>query len=103
MVSAEAKIKSSDFEVLKKLRETPTSKQYHVRHRETSKEYMLKKVPMSEMCEMEIFHVKQEMKILSLLSHPNIIKFERVFVDKKHCMNIVMEYADSGTLNDLIT
>ena len=52
---------------------------------------------------MELFYVKQEWKILRLFSHPNIIKFERVHVDKKNCMYIVMEYADGGTLSDLIT
>ena len=47
MVSAEAKVKLSDYKSLKKLRETATSKWYHVRHRETSKEFMVKKVTMS--------------------------------------------------------
>lgn len=46
--------------------------------------------------------VLQESKILQVLDHPNIIAFHRAFMDKKDSLNIVMEYAPHGSLEDLI-
>ena len=96
------KVKSSDFEPLKKLGEGASGKVYHVRHRATGKEYVVKKVPFEGMEDGDKFYIKQESQILTALSHPNITKFERVFVDRKHCFNIVMEYANGGTLTNVI-
>ena len=42
-----------------------------------------------------------EVKVLSMLKHPNIIAYYDNFVDEKSLM-IVMEYAPGGTLNDFI-
>ena len=46
--------------------------------------------------------MKNESKILQALNHPNIIKFERAFKDRGENFNIVMEYADGGSLDKLI-
>ena len=46
--------------------------------------------------------IKQESSILQALDYPNIIAFHRAFMDKKDSLNIVMEYAEHGSLDDLI-
>ena len=40
----------------------------------------------------------QEAKILEVLSHPNIVRFQEVYRNKRGMLNIVMDYCDNGTL-----
>ena len=46
--------------------------------------------------------VKRESKILEALAHPNMIKFEQSFKDRQENWNLVMEFADKGSLSDQI-
>lgn len=40
---------------------------------------------------------------MEALSHPNIIQFREIYQTKQQKLHIVMEYADGGTLADLIS
>ncbi|KAI7848084.1 kinase-like domain-containing protein, partial [Circinella umbellata] len=42
--------------------------------------------------------VMQEAQILRTLSHPNIVKYEGFIQTTNHCMNIVLEYVENGSL-----
>ena len=44
----------------------------------------------------------QEVEILKTLRHPNIIKHQDAFIDKKKRLNIRIEYANAGSLEELI-
>ena len=77
-------------------------KAYHVRSKTSGKELVIKMVPLKGLSLEEKQEVRQESLILMALNHPNITKFERCYKDKNNNWNIVMEYADDGTLEDVI-
>jgi len=53
--------------------------------------------------EIELKEILNEAKILKSLDHPNIIRFNEVFLSKNPLtLNIVMEYAEGGDLKSLI-
>ena len=43
-----------------------------------------------------------EVEILKTLRHPNIIKHQDAFLDKRKRLNIRIEYANGGSLEELI-
>ena len=45
--------------------------------------------------------IKDEIKYLSTLKHPNIIRYIEHFC-LKNCVNIIMEYADAGDMHAYI-
>ena len=47
-------------------------------------------------------NARLEAKIMKLLNHQNIIQFKEAFKDNRRNLNLVMEYADGGTLAALI-
>ena len=63
---------------------------------------MIKRIKTTHLKEQERKEVRNESRILQALNHPNIIKFERAFKDRELNWNIVMEYADGGSLDKLI-
>lgn len=63
---------------------------------------MIKKVDLKSIDFEERIKARDEARVLECLNHPNIIRFKDVFKDKKLYLNIVMEYADGGCLNDKI-
>lgn len=77
-------------------------KAYHVRSRITGKEFVIKMIALRGLSQEERREVRQESLILMALNHPNITKFERCYKDKNQNWNIVMEYADNGTLEGVI-
>lgn len=46
-----------------------------------------------------IYMIKDEMKVLNALDHPNIIKYYEDFENERY-IYLVMEYAEGGTLFD---
>jgi NIMA (never in mitosis gene a)-related kinase len=92
------------LEELKKekvLGEGTFGKCYLVEHRRTDLKCVLKQIEIFGMSEEEQLEVVKEAKILSVLDHPNIIKFYSSFKTETH-INIVMEHADGGDLSRLI-
>jgi len=63
---------------------------------------VVKTIPLVGLKKEEKEEVKRESLILEALNHPNITKFERQFKDKRNNYNIVMEYVNNGTLEDIL-
>ena len=63
--------------------------------------FVAKEVNLTRMSAKERDEARNEVKILSTLRHPNIVKFEE-HAEKKGLLYIVMEYADGGDLHQKI-
>lgn len=63
---------------------------------------MLKEVDLTEMDEEEIQEAMEEASILKMFDHPNIIGIKNVFKTKSGMLNIIMEYASRGDLDQMI-
>eukprot|EP00002_Diphylleia_rotans_P005327 TRINITY_DN14456_c0_g1_i1.p1 TRINITY_DN14456_c0_g1~~TRINITY_DN14456_c0_g1_i1.p1 ORF type:complete len:413 (+),score=65.51 TRINITY_DN14456_c0_g1_i1:63-1301(+) len=90
-----------DFEVLRKLGEGSAGSVYKVRSKVDSKTYVIKKVPVGHL---EDEHMKQpitEVLVMRRIDHPFIIHFHGSFIFLK-AIYIIMEFADGGTVEDLI-
>jgi NIMA (never in mitosis gene a)-related kinase 1/4/5 len=88
-----------DFVILKKLGSGAYSSVYHVRRKDTSKEYALKKVSLKSLSEKERRNAINEVRILASIRSKYITRYKQVFIDRKYtALCIVMEYADSGDL-----
>ena len=77
------------------------SKVFLVRRLTDSRQVVIKQIPVDDLGKDERFAALNEVKVLSMLQHPNIIAYYDNFVDQKSLM-IVMEYAPGGTLHEFI-
>ncbi|KAK3585259.1 hypothetical protein CHS0354_006307 [Potamilus streckersoni] len=74
----------------------------HLCRRLSDKKYVIiKQIPVEQMTKEERQAALNEVKVLSMLSHPNIIEYYENFLEDKALM-IVMEYAEGGTLLDYL-
>ena len=64
--------------------------------------YVIKRVQVSALNQKELKDAVNEVFILRMLDHPNIINYCDHFVDPEGYLNIVMEYCAGGDLNGLI-
>lgn len=60
---------------------------------------IMKKIEIQKMSEQEKAYVREEIKIMKSLTHPNIINFIAFEVTSSK-VYIFMEYAENGSLND---
>ena len=60
---------------------------------------IMKKIEIQKMSEQEKVYVREEIKIMKSLTHPNIINFIAFEVTFSK-VYIFMEYAENGSLND---
>lgn len=65
------------------------------------KQVIIKQIPVEQMTKEERQAALNEVKVLSMLHHPNIIQYYENFLEDKALM-IVMEYAQGGTLLDFL-
>ncbi|XP_052774404.1 serine/threonine-protein kinase Nek8-like isoform X1 [Mya arenaria] len=65
------------------------------------KQVIIKQIPVEQMTKEERQAALNEVIVLSMLSHPNIIEYYENFLEDKALM-IVMEYAHGGTLLDFL-
>lgn len=65
------------------------------------KNVIIKQIPVEQMTKEERQSALNEVKVLSMLNHPNIIEYYENFLEDKALM-IVMEYAQGGTLLDFL-
>ncbi|KAF6026571.1 hypothetical protein EB796_015123 [Bugula neritina] len=65
------------------------------------KQYVLKEVKVNGLTDKEIDQAVTEVKVLSRLSHFNIIRYKQAWVEGLE-LNIVMEYAERGDLHQMI-
>jgi NIMA (never in mitosis gene a)-related kinase len=70
---------------------------YLCRRREDNNLVIIKQIPIEEMTREERQAALNEVKVLSMLSHPNIIAYYDSFLEDKALM-IAMEYAQGGTI-----
>ena len=70
----------------------------HLCHRLSDKKLVIiKQIPVEQMTKDERLAALNEVKVLSMLSHPNIIEYYENFLEDKALM-IVMEYAQGQLL-----
>lgn len=87
------------FIIIKKLGSGAYSSVYHVRRKETQKEYALKKVNLTPLSEKERTNAINEVRILASIRNKFVSRFKEVFVDKNYsALCIVMEYSNNGDL-----
>ncbi|CAI2359391.1 unnamed protein product [Moneuplotes crassus] len=92
-----------DFEVLKTIGEGSYSKVYKVKRISDNEIYALKKVKINGLKEKEKRNAFNEVRILASINHPNIIAYKEAFFDEAlNTLNIVMEFADDGDLEEKI-
>lgn len=72
-----------------------------VRRIADSRQVVIKQIPVDDLGKDERHIALNEVKVLAMLKHPNIIAYFDNFVDEKSLM-IVMEYAPGGTLHEFI-
>jgi serine/threonine protein kinase len=83
--------------VEKKLGQGSYGSVYLVFDSKAEKHYVMKRIKVKGLQETELLDCKREIEILSVLKHPNIIRYQRSFV-AKGSLCIVMDYAEKGDL-----
>ena len=83
------------YEVLKKIGEGASAKVYKVKEKSSGEIKAMKQVEKSKLPDVKYF--KTEIKILSLLDHPNIVRLFEVFEDDKN-FYLIMELCHGGNL-----
>ncbi len=72
-----------------------------VAHNKTSSKYVLKQIPLSDRAASSDAAALLEVDVLSRLAHPNITQMYGAWRNGR-AINILMEYADGGTLADVL-
>jgi MAP/microtubule affinity-regulating kinase len=93
--------KIEDFVILKTLGEGNFAKVKLARHVPTNKEVAIKIIDKSKVPSKSFSKLYREIKAMSRLSHPNIIKLYQVIEDTNKLF-LVVEYAELGELFDYI-
>jgi len=92
-----------DFEVLKHLGNEGKCSILKVKRKKDGNIYFLKSTLINKSEEDDKKSAINEIKILSSLNHPNIIKFKEAFYDKSSkSINLVLEFPDNGNLSNKI-
>ena len=74
---------------------------YLARRKTDGREVILKQIPIEQLNSADRQSILTEIKVLSMLHHPNVIEYYENFLQDK-AMMIVMEFAAGGTLFDLL-
>ena len=100
--SEQKKISIEDFNVIEELGSGPYAKIVLSRHLLNGKNYAIKKINKATLKDLDRQHeVHIEKHCLSLLKHPNIIKLNKTFQDKK-TLYFVLEYCKNKDLGKFI-
>ena len=83
------------YEIIKKLGEGSYGKTYKVKNKDSSDIRAMKQMDKVKIPDMNLF--KNEINIMSILDHPNIIKLYEIFEDEKY-FYLIIEYCDGGEL-----
>ena len=93
----------NDFEIGKELGKGAFGSVYLVKRKKDKKIYAMKQVKIIGLSKREKNNAFNEVRLLSSLSHKNIIGYKEAFYDNNtETLNIVMEYADDGDLSSKI-
>ena len=85
----------NNYEIIKKLGEGSYGKTYKVKNKDSSDIRAMKQMDKVKIPDMNLF--KNEINIMSILDHPNIIKLYEIFEDEKY-FYLIIEYCDGGEL-----
>ncbi len=73
-----------------------------VQDKNSSSHFVIKRANIRNIEKSKRIRSFNEIKILKLLNHPNIIKYRESFIDQNKYLCIVMQYAQQGDLSSLI-
>eukprot|EP01028_Stygiella_incarcerata_P014543 TRINITY_DN981_c0_g2_i1.p1 TRINITY_DN981_c0_g2~~TRINITY_DN981_c0_g2_i1.p1 ORF type:complete len:1905 (-),score=652.61 TRINITY_DN981_c0_g2_i1:1204-6918(-) len=93
--------KLSDFVFMGELGRGSYGVVYRVRRKADGRIYVIKQIQITSLSAREQEDAINEVKILASLDHSNIVKYYDSFLDKKQ-LNIVMEFAEHGNLQDFL-
>ncbi len=65
------------------------------------KHFVMKRIKVKGLTDAEIIDCKKEIEILSMLKHPNIIRYKRSFL-AKGSLCILMDFAEKGDLYQIV-
>ncbi len=92
-----------DFEILGEIGKGAFGYVYKVKRIKDGNLYALKKVYMNKLKPKEKENSLNEIRILASIAHINVISYKEAFYDNaSNCINIVMEFAESGDLEKKI-
>ncbi len=74
---------------------------YLCRRLADQREVIVKQIPVEQLSRMDRLATINEVKVLAMLQHPNVIEYYDNFIQDQ-AMMIVMEYAAGGTLHDYL-
>jgi serine/threonine protein kinase len=97
-VPSNESIGSMNYEVVKEIGTGSFGKAILVRSKKDGKLYVMKRIAMKEMSEDERQGAMNEVKVLQLLKHKNIIAYHEYFQSPDGHLNIIMDYADGGDM-----
>lgn len=93
----------NDFEVIKEIGKGAFAKVYLVKRKSDNLIYALKIVKITSLNIKERENTMNEVRILASIYHPNLIGFKECFFDEdSNTVNIIMEYADDGDIENKI-
>lgn len=90
-----------DFEILGKLGQGSFGIVYKVKRKIDNNKYVLKQINISKMNTRMKDEALNEVKVLSKLEHPNIVKYYDSFIEKQF-LNIIMEFCEGGDLSQFL-
>lgn len=94
----------TDFEILHILGKGSFGTVFKGKHKGSNVIYAVKQIPLALIKEKEKDNSLNEIRILASLSSPYIIAYQDSFFDEySNTLNIIMEYADNGDLEQLIS
>lgn len=91
---------TQNYEVIKKIGEGASAKVYKVKEKNTGEIKAMKQVEKAKLPDIKYFET--EIKILSLLDHPNIVRLFEVFEDEKN-FYLIMELCTGGNILSRMT
>ena len=97
----EKKLSMSDFSFQKVIGEGSYGRALLCRSRCDNQLVVIKEIALKNLSEQEQRDAWKETKVLSLMNHPNIIRYYGSFLEQG-VLHIVMEYADNGDLSEKI-
>ena len=90
-----------NFRHIRELGQGAQGKALLVQHKSTGNKYVLKQIPLSRLPNRRADPALSEVEVLSRLSHQNITRLNGAWRTRES-INILMEYADGGSLADVI-
>ena len=92
----------TNYEIKNQLGKGGFGSVYKVLNKDDSQFYVIKKIPIKGLNNIEIDKIKNEAKILASIENENIVKYYDSFIDNDE-FNIVMEYCEALDLRNLIS